>query len=112
VDASPGPLRSGTLATKVGRPNAGREDCSHAQVREVLRLRFVGDVPTREIARRLGVAPSMVRETLKHFAAACLIWPLPEEVIDAFGASRRSNMPHCGDAYSVNALCDFSPPAR
>jgi hypothetical protein len=26
------------------------------QVREVLRLKFVGGVPTREIARRLGVA--------------------------------------------------------
>ena len=26
------------------------------QVREVLRLKFVGGVPTREIARRIGVA--------------------------------------------------------
>jgi DNA-binding NarL/FixJ family response regulator len=30
------------------------------QVREVLRLKFLG-VPTREIARRIGVAPSTVR---------------------------------------------------
>jgi len=45
------------------------------QVREVLRLKFVGGVLTREIARRLGVAPSTVRETLKRFAAAGLIWP-------------------------------------
>jgi DNA-directed RNA polymerase specialized sigma24 family protein len=30
-------------------------------VREVLRLRFVGGVPTREIARRIGIAPSTVR---------------------------------------------------
>jgi hypothetical protein len=28
------------------------------QVRQVLRLKFVGGVPTREIARRIGVAPS------------------------------------------------------
>jgi transposase len=52
------------------------------QVREVLRLKFVGDVPTREIARRLGVAPSTVRETLKRFEAAGLIWPLPQEMTD------------------------------
>lgn len=51
-------------------------------VREVLRLKFVGGVPTREIARRLGVAPSTVRETLKRFAAANLTWPLPDEVTD------------------------------
>jgi hypothetical protein len=75
-------------------------------------LKFVGDVLTRKIARRLGVAPSMVRETLKDFAAACLIWPLPEEMIAAVGASRRSNMRRCGDAFSVTAFCDFSPPAR
>jgi transposase len=52
------------------------------QVREVLRLKFVGSVRTREIARRLGVAPSTVRETLKRFEAAGLIWPLPEEMTD------------------------------
>ena len=34
-------------------------------VREVLRLKFVGGVPTREIARRIGVAASTVRVTLK-----------------------------------------------
>jgi hypothetical protein len=33
-------------------------------VREVLRLKFVGGVPTREIARRIGVAASTVRATL------------------------------------------------
>jgi transposase len=52
------------------------------QVREVLRLKFVGGVPTREIARRLGVAPSTVRATLKRFAVAGLVWPLPEDMTD------------------------------
>jgi transposase len=53
------------------------------QVREVLRLKFVGGVSTREIARRIGVAASTVRGTLKRFAAAGLSWPLPEEMTDA-----------------------------
>jgi hypothetical protein len=52
------------------------------QVREVLRLKFVGSVPTREIARGLGVAPSTVRATLKRFAVAGLVWPLPEDMTD------------------------------
>jgi transposase-like protein len=52
-------------------------------VREVLRLKFVGGVPTREIARRIGVAASTVRATLKRFQAAGLSWPLPAEVTDA-----------------------------
>ena len=42
------------------------------QVREVLRLKFVGGVPAREIARRIGVAASTVRATLKRFRTAGL----------------------------------------
>ena len=53
------------------------------QVREVLRLKFVGGVPTREIARRIGVAASTVRATIRRFQAAGLSWPLPEELTDA-----------------------------
>ena len=52
-------------------------------VREVLRLKFVGGVPIREIARRLGVAPSTVRKTLDRFHAAGLSWPLPGALTDA-----------------------------
>src|SRR6476661_3385911 len=59
------------------------ERTSMRQVREVIRLKFVGGVPTREIARRIGVAPSTVRETIKRFQAAGLSWPLPEEMTDA-----------------------------
>src|SRR5215468_11858103 len=51
-------------------------------VREV-RLKFVGGLPTREIARRIGVAASTVRATLARFHAAGLSWPLPEEMTDA-----------------------------
>jgi transposase len=53
------------------------------QVREVVRLKFVGDISTREIARRIGVAPSTVRETIRRSQAAGLSWPLPEELTDA-----------------------------
>jgi transposase len=50
-------------------------------VREVLRLTSAG-VSKHEIARRMGLAPSTVRETLKRFAAADLTWPLPDAVTD------------------------------
>jgi transposase-like protein len=52
------------------------------QVREVLRLKVVGGVPTREIARRIGVAASTVRAALARFRASGLSWPLPEEMTD------------------------------
>ena len=52
-------------------------------VREVLRLKFVGGVSSREIARRVGVAASTVRTTIERFQAAGLSWPLPEEMTDA-----------------------------
>src|SRR6267143_2118829 len=51
------------------------------QVREVLRLRTSG-VGLNEIARRVGVAPSTVRLTLKRLASAGLSWPLPAEMTD------------------------------
>jgi len=53
------------------------------QVREVLRLKFVGALSDHEIARRLGIAPSTVRATLKRLRAAGLSWPLPDEMTDA-----------------------------
>ena len=51
------------------------------QVRDVLRLNAAG-VSGNEIARRVGVAPSTVRLTLKRLAAAGLGWPLPAEMTD------------------------------
>ena len=51
------------------------------QVREALRLTTAG-VGLNEIARRVGVAPSTVRLTLKRLASAGLSWPLPGEMTD------------------------------
>src|SRR3954451_22452613 len=52
------------------------------QVRDVLRLNAAG-VSGNEIARRVGVAPSTVRLTLKRLSAAGLSWPRPAEMTDA-----------------------------
>jgi transposase len=53
------------------------------QVREVLRLKFVGALSNHEIARRLGIAPSTVRATLKRLRSAGASWPLPDDLTDA-----------------------------
>src|SRR6202049_4729302 len=52
------------------------------QVREIIRLKFSAGISTREIARRLGIAASTVRETLKRFEGAGLGWPLPDGMSD------------------------------
>ena len=67
--------------------------------REIIRLKFSACVSTREIARRLGVAASTVRETLKRFESAGLVWPLPADMTDgalegALYANRRSKRGH------------------
>src|SRR5947209_18813470 len=80
--ASTGRLRSAPSAFK-RRDRMPAERTTMRQVREVLRLKFVGGVPTREIARRIGVAASTVRATISRFQAARLSWPLPEELTDA-----------------------------
>jgi transposase len=51
-------------------------------VREVLRLRTAG-ISGNEIARRLNLAPSTVRLTLRRLAAPGLSWLLPAELTDA-----------------------------
>jgi transposase len=52
------------------------------QVREIVRLASEG-ISGHQIARRTGVVPSTVRETLKRFAASGLTWPLGDAVTDA-----------------------------
>jgi len=52
------------------------------QVRDIVRLKSAG-VTLREIARRIGVAPSTVRLTLQRLVAAGLNWPLPDDLTDA-----------------------------
>ena len=42
------------------------------QVREIIRLKFSAGISTREIVRRLGIAASTVRETLRRFEGAGL----------------------------------------
>jgi transposase len=69
------------------------------QAREIIRLKFSAGVPTREIGRRLGLAPSTVRETLNRLASAGLSWPLREGISDAeletaLYANRRSKRGH------------------
>src|SRR5437870_4091856 len=58
------------------------ERIAMSQVREVLRLKTAG-VGLNEIARRVGVASSTVRLTLKRLASAGFSWPLPAEMSDS-----------------------------
>ena len=51
-------------------------------VRDVMRLKSAG-MPTRDIARRVGTAPSTVRLTIQRFETAGLTWPLPDDMTDA-----------------------------
>ena len=52
------------------------------RVRDCLKLNSAG-IPTREIARRLSIAPSTVRLTLRRCADAGVVWPVAEDVTDA-----------------------------
>ena len=52
------------------------------RVREILRL-VDAKIAVRDIARRLGVAPSTVREKQRRFEASGMEWPLPAELTDA-----------------------------
>src|SRR5256714_10866536 len=78
--ASAGPIRVRSFGFCTGeRMPAERTTMRH--VREVLRLTAAG-VGLNEIARRVGVAPSTVRLTLKRLARAGLSSPLPGEMTD------------------------------
>ena len=47
------------------------------RVREILTLSRDAGLATREVARRLGMAPPTLREMFKRFEASGLTWPLP-----------------------------------
>src|SRR5215211_8073589 len=80
--ASAGRLRSVPSPLR-RRERMPAERTAMRHVREVLRLKFVGGVTIREIARRIGVASATVRTTIRRFQAAGLSWPLPAELTDA-----------------------------
>src|ERR1700741_2098176 len=80
--ASAGRLRSAASAFR-RRDRMPAERTTMRHVREMLRLKFVGGVPTREIARRIGAAASTVRTTIRRFQAAGLSWPLSEDMTEA-----------------------------
>jgi transposase len=52
------------------------------RVREILRLVKDAKIAVRDVSRRLSVAPSTVRETLRRFDASGIEWPLPVEITD------------------------------
>jgi transposase len=64
-------------------------------VRDVIRMKSAG-MPIREIARRVGAAPSTVRLTVRRFEASGLTWPLPDDVTDAALEARLFASAGCG----------------
>jgi transposase len=58
------------------------ERMSMRHVRDCVRLKNAG-MSTREIARRVGVASSTVRLTLRRCEAAGIVWPLEANLTDA-----------------------------
>jgi IS30 family transposase len=74
------------------------ERISMRQAREIIRLKF-SSVSAHEIARRLGMARSSVRETLRRAESAGLSWPQAESMAEAelegvLYANRRSRRGH------------------
>ncbi len=73
------------------------------QAREIIRLKFSAGLTTRELARRLGLAPSTARATLRRFERAGLGWPLPDGMTNvdleaALYGNRGSKRGHSGHA--------------
>lgn len=58
------------------------ERISIRRVRDCVRLKNAG-ISTREIARRVGVASSTLRLTLRRCEAAGISWPLATDLTDA-----------------------------
>jgi transposase len=71
-------------------------------VRDVMRMKAAG-MASREIARRVGAAPSTVRLTIRRFEAAGLTWPLPDDVTDAVLEARLFAGAGCGSPRASGA---------
>jgi transposase len=74
-------------------------------VRDVIRMKAAG-MPSREIARRVGAAPSTVRLTIRRFEAAGLTWPLPDDVTDAVLEARLFAGAGCGSRQGQRRLAE------
>ena len=74
-------------------------------VRDVIRMKSAG-MPTREIARRIGAAPSTVRLTIRRFEAAGLAWPLPDDLTDAVLEARLFASAGCGSREGQRRLAE------
>jgi transposase-like protein len=78
------------------------------QVREILRLTFSGDVAGREIARRLGIAPSTVRAAVERFRSSGLSWPLGDDITDEELEERLYGIAGSKQGHRRHAEPDFS----
>ncbi|MBO0757154.1 MAG: IS21 family transposase [Bradyrhizobiaceae bacterium] len=78
------------------------------QVREILRLTFSGDIAGREIARRLGIAPSTVRAVVERFRSSGLSWPLGDDMSDEALEERLYSMPGSKQGHRRHAEPDWS----
>ncbi|WP_107962589.1 hypothetical protein [Sphingomonas sp. PP-CE-3G-477] len=76
-----GLIRSSQAAPFWGWPMP-TERIAMRKVREILRLTFDGGLPSREVARRVGVGSTGVRVMLQRFRASALTWPLPDVLTD------------------------------
>jgi transposase len=56
---------------------------SMRKTKEILRLKFEGDLGNHKIGRALGVSASTVWNTVARFQAAGLTWPLAPELSEA-----------------------------
>src|ERR1700677_5324004 len=79
--------------------------------REIIRLKF-SCVSTHEIARRLGMARSTVRETWKRVETAGLAWPLPEGMNDEALWRRHSTPAGAANAAIGGSRSRVGPPGR
>src|SRR5271157_153721 len=82
ASAAAGLMRSAPLAVP-REQTMPAERVPMRDAREIIRLKFSAGLATREIARRLGVAPSTVRETLKRLSMSGLSWPVAEGLSEA-----------------------------